>query len=99
MLSASCLPPNHQPLPDEPGTTAMTSAQQLQDQLGLKTVPIAVTFRPTAPANVPHVNSAGPSGCSYWKRAAQGQTFYTEAADHYPCPIGAYTHGIDLPPT
>jgi uncharacterized protein (DUF169 family) len=24
--------------------------------------------------------------------------FYTEASDHYNCPIGAYTHGIELPP-
>ena len=26
------------------------------------------------------------------------QAFYTEASDHYNCPIGAYTHGVDLPP-
>jgi uncharacterized protein (DUF169 family) len=76
----------------------MTTATQLQDLLGLKTPPVAVTFRAAAPANVPHVAAAGPSGCSYWKRAAEGETFYTEAADHYHCPIGAYTHGIDLPP-
>jgi len=37
------------------------------------------------------------SGCAYWKLAAQGQSFYTDAADHYGCPIGAHTHGIDLP--
>src|SRR5262249_57625168 len=35
---------------------------------------------------------------NYWNRAAEGETFYTDAADHYHCPIGAYTHGIDLPP-
>jgi uncharacterized protein (DUF169 family) len=77
----------------------MTTAKQLQDLLSLKTPPVALTFRATAPPNVPHVASAGPSGCSYWKRAAEGKTFYTVAADHYHCPIGAYTHGIDLPPT
>jgi uncharacterized protein (DUF169 family) len=76
----------------------MTTAKQLQDLLSLKTPPVALTFRAAAPPNVPHVASAGPSGCSYWKRAAEGETFYTEAADHYHCPIGAYTHGIDLPP-
>jgi uncharacterized protein (DUF169 family) len=43
------------------------------------------------------VQAPAPSGCSYWKYAALGQTFYTEAADHYHCPIGSYTHGIDLP--
>jgi uncharacterized protein (DUF169 family) len=76
----------------------MTAAEQLQDLLGLQTAPVALTFRPTAPANVPHVAAAGPSGCSYWKRAALGETFYTEAPDHYNCPIGAYTHGVNLPP-
>jgi len=24
--------------------------------------------------------------------------FFTEPADHFGCPVGAYTHGIDLPP-
>src|SRR5262245_64021218 len=76
----------------------MTSAQQLQDLLGLTSPPVAVSFRASAPANVPHATQAGPSSCTYWKRAADGQSFYTEAADHYNCPIGSYTHGIDLPP-
>jgi uncharacterized protein (DUF169 family) len=60
--------------------------------------PVALTFQQTPPVGVPRAASEGPSGCTYWKRAAEGQTFYTEAADHYNCPIGAYTHGIDLPP-
>jgi uncharacterized protein (DUF169 family) len=30
--------------------------------------------------------------------AAEGKIFYTEAADHHNCPIGSFTHGIDLPP-
>src|SRR5262249_23065174 len=42
-------------------------------------------------------DSAGPSSCSYWKLAAEGRAFYTEAADHYNCPIGTYTHGVDAP--
>src|SRR5262245_31712879 len=74
------------------------STTKLQELLGLGTSPIAITFRPSAPAGVPRVAAAGPSGCSYWKLAAQGRTFYTEAADHYNCPIGAYTHGVDMPP-
>jgi uncharacterized protein (DUF169 family) len=73
------------------------TAQQLQDLLGLRKAPVAVSFRPAPPAGAPHVSAAAPSGCTYWKRAAEGETFYTEAADHYGCPIGAYTHGIDLP--
>lgn len=76
----------------------MTKATQLEGLLGLPTPPVAVTFRATPPANVPKLASAGPSSCSYWKYAAEGRTFYTDAADHYNCPVGAYTHGIDLPP-
>src|SRR5438552_19037837 len=76
----------------------MTVAQQLHDLLGLRSPPVAVTFQTTAPAGVPRIAAAGPSSCTYWKRAAEGQTFYTEASDHYHCPIGAYTHGVDLAP-
>jgi uncharacterized protein (DUF169 family) len=76
----------------------MTTAERLTDLLGLRTAPVALTFREAAPAGVPHVGAAGPSGCTYWKQAALGQTFYTEASDHYHCPVGAYTHGVDLPP-
>jgi uncharacterized protein (DUF169 family) len=75
----------------------MTAARQLQDLLGLHRPPVAVTFRATAPAGVPRIDSAGPSSCTYWKLAAEGRAFYTEAPDHHNCPIGAYTHGIDLP--
>lgn len=76
----------------------MTLAAQLGSLLGVKWPPVAVKFGATPPAGVPHVPSAGPSSCTYWKRAADGQTFYTEAQDHYNCPVGAYTHGVDLPP-
>ncbi len=68
-----------------------------QELLGLAFPPIAIAFRPAPPAGVPRVDAAGPSGCSYWKLAAEGKSFYTEAADHYNCPIGAHTHGVDLP--
>ena len=76
----------------------MTTAGQLQSLLGLHSPPVAVTFQATAPPGVPRIASAGPSSCTYWKRAAEGQTFYTEAADHHHCPVGAYTHGVDLAP-
>lgn len=71
--------------------------RQLCELLGLRWAPVAVAYRASAPEGVPRVPVAGPSGCSYWKRAAAGEVFYTEAADHYHCPIGAYTHNIALP--
>jgi uncharacterized protein (DUF169 family) len=76
-----------------------TQGNRLQELLALKWPPIAVAFQPNPPASIQRVGGAGPSGCTYWKLAAEGRTFYTEAADHYNCPIGSYTHGIDLPPT
>ena len=75
----------------------MRAAPALQDLLGLRRPPVAVTFRGTAPAGVPRVDSAGPSSCTYWKLAAEGRAFYTEASDHHSCPVGTYTHGIDPP--
>jgi uncharacterized protein (DUF169 family) len=78
--------------------TPMQMAKQLTDLLELQRVPVALSFHTAPPADVPHIPSAGPSSCSYWKLAAAGITFYTEAADHYHCPIGAHTHGVPLPP-
>ena len=75
----------------------MTSATQLIELLDLSRQPVAITFSETAPEGVPHVASVAPSGCTYWKHAAEGASFYTEAADHYGCPIGAHTHGVDMP--
>ena len=68
-----------------------------QQLLSLSLPPVAIAFRSTAPPGVPHVEAVGPAGCSYWKLAAEGKVFYTQAADYYNCPIGAYTHGVDLP--
>ena len=38
----------------------MPPAKQLQDLLGPKTAPVAVSFRESPPANVPHVAAADP---------------------------------------
>jgi uncharacterized protein (DUF169 family) len=73
-------------------------ASELIRLLDLTTPPIAIAFRDEAPAGLAKVTSAEPAGCGYWRRAAEGQAFYTEAADHYGCPIGAHTHGVAVPP-
>lgn len=75
----------------------MSSATQLNDLLALQRPAVAVKFQDTAPERVPKVEQAAASGCTYWKLAAEGKTFYTDAADHYGCPIGSLTHGIELP--
>ena len=66
--------------------------------LGLETPPVAVSFSEQIPEGVPKVSATAPAGCGYWKSAAEGGVFYTEASDHYACPIGAWTHRVDLPP-
>jgi uncharacterized protein (DUF169 family) len=77
----------------------MKAARQLQDLLGLSRAAVAVTFRDAPPPGVARASAPGPSSCSYWKRAAEGQTFWTDAADHCNCPIGAHVHGVSPPPS
>ncbi len=72
--------------------------RQLSSDLGLTRRPVAVAFRDAPPAGVPQFKGSVPSGCSFWRLAADGATFYTVPADHYNCPIGVYTHNIPLPP-
>ncbi len=71
--------------------------KQLVETLGLQRRPVAVSFLQHPPAGVVKFDASVPSGCSFWRLAAAGQTFYTVPADHFNCPIGSYTHTIDLP--
>ena len=72
----------------------MTSVQTL---LGLRKPPIAIGFLNEAPAGVPAwQGTAAPAGCMFWKKAQEGEAFYTVPADHYNCAVGAHTHGIPL---
>ena len=67
------------------------------DLLGLMLPPVGVAFCASPPAGVARVARSGPAGCAYWRDAAEGRLFYTEAADHFNCPVGAHTHGVSLP--
>ena len=60
--------------------------------------PVAITFADTAPVGIPPLKGTQPSGCSFWKLAAEGGAFYTVPADHLNCPVGSYTHNIEMPP-
>ena len=75
----------------------MRQGTQMQELLGLKLPPVAIAFRDSAPAGVSRIDEPTPAGCGYWRLAAEGRVFYTEASDHYTCPVGAHTHGVDLP--
>jgi uncharacterized protein (DUF169 family) len=60
--------------------------------------PVAVTFLDQAPANVKNFEGSEPSGCSFWRLAAEGRSFYTVPQNHFNCAVGAYTHNIALSP-
>src|SRR6266508_4129808 len=74
-----------------------TIEKHLTDTLQLVRRPVAIAFRDAAPAGVAALTGTQPSGCSFWRLAASGRTFYTVPSDHYNCPIGSYTHNIPLP--
>ncbi|MBI4289940.1 MAG: DUF169 domain-containing protein [Betaproteobacteria bacterium] len=71
--------------------------QQLSDTLSLQRRPVAVTFRETPPTGVLQFTGTAPSGCSFWRIAEAGRTFYTVPRDHYNCAIGSYTHHLPPP--
>jgi uncharacterized protein (DUF169 family) len=60
--------------------------------------PVAVTFLDAPPDNVSRFEGTEPSGCSFWRLAADGQSFYTLPQNHFNCAVGAYTHNIALSP-
>jgi uncharacterized protein (DUF169 family) len=66
-----------------------------QRTLRLSLPAVGIAFRDSPPVGVPHA-PGGPASCSYWKRAADGEVFWTDAADHQGCPIGAHTHGVQM---
>jgi uncharacterized protein (DUF169 family) len=70
----------------------------IQETLGLSKAPIGVAFLDEPPAGVKQWSGGPvPAGCSFWREAMNGQTFYTVPADHYNCAVGAYTHNIEQP--
>jgi uncharacterized protein (DUF169 family) len=66
-----------------------------QRTLRLSLPAIGIAFRDSPPPGIPHA-PAEPASCSYWKRAADGEAFWTDAGDHQNCPIGAHTHGVQM---
>ena len=59
---------------------------------------IAIGFFDSPPPGVPRWSGgAVPAGCTFWRKALDGQTFYTLPADHYNCAVGSHTHKIPLP--
>ena len=80
----------------------MTNWNELEKRfaarLALGRRPVAVTFLDAEPSGIPKSSGTEPAGCSFWRLAAAGRTFYTVPADHFNCAVGAYTHSVKLPP-
>ena len=74
--------------------TTMSALLRMQ----LARPPVAVAFLTTPPAGVQRIDRSAAAGCGYWKHASDGHTFYTTPEDHQNCPVGAFTHGVTLPP-
>jgi uncharacterized protein (DUF169 family) len=72
--------------------------QRIASAVKLPRRPVAVSFLDSAPADVQKFSGTEPSGCSYWRLAAEGRVFYTVPQDHFNCAVGAYTHNISLSP-
>src|SRR5579862_3329328 len=66
--------------------------------LGLDYPPVAIGLFDAPPPGLPKWNNGPvPAGCSFWREAQIGRSFYTTPDDHYNCAVGAYTHAIPLP--
>src|SRR3974390_2361856 len=79
---------------------AATSWKALEEKIAglvkLGRRPVAVSFLDSEPAAVEKFSGTVPSGCSFWRQAAEGRTFYTVPENHFNCAVGAYTHNIAL---
>ena len=58
--------------------------------------PVSVAFLDAEPARLEKFAGSEPSGCSFWRLAAEGKSFYTLPENHFNCAVGAYTHNIPL---
>jgi len=79
---------------------AAWNAKEIEQQIAAVTKParhaVAVTFLHEIPTHVQKFDGTEPSGCSFWRLAAAGRTFYTLPENHFNCAVGAYTHNIPL---
>jgi hypothetical protein len=77
-----------------------TNWKQLEEEIGfavkLARRPVAVSFLDGLLVDVRKFDGTEPSGCSFWRLAADGAIFYTVPENHFNCAVRAYTHNIAL---
>jgi hypothetical protein len=49
-----------------------------------------------APAGLEKFEGSEPSGCSFFRLAAAGKSFYTVPKNHFNCAVGVFAHNIPL---
>jgi uncharacterized protein (DUF169 family) len=75
--------------------TLQNVAQSLTQSLQLSVPPVAIAFTDSVPDGVGTFPSTVPAGCRFWQEASIN-VFATIAQDHMLCPIGVYTHHLDM---
>jgi len=78
------------------GTAWKELEERISAEVTLPQRAVAVGFLDAAPAGLEKFEGSEPSGCSFWRLAAAGRSFYTVPEDHFNCAVGAYTHNIPL---
>ena len=73
-----------------------TLEQRISSAVELSQRAVAVAFLDAPPEGIEKFAGSEPSGCSFWRLAAAGRSFYTVPEDHFNCALGAYTHAIPL---
>ncbi len=81
------------------GTSWKELEQRISESIKLPRRAVAVGFLDAAPAGLEEFKGTEPSGCSFWRLAAAGKSFYTVPESHFNCAVGAYTHNIPLSAT
>ena len=80
--------------------SSISTWKDLEQRIGtavkLTRRPVAIAFLDAVPGGVQRFSGTEPSGCSFWRLAADGRVFYTVPENHFNCAVGAYTHNIAL---
>ena len=78
------------------GTVWKELEEKISKAVKLPRRAVAVGFFDALPAGLERFEGTEPSGCSFWRLAAAGKSFYTLPENHFNCAVGAYTHNIPL---
>ena len=80
------------------GTAWKELEERISAAASLRRRAVAVGFLDAAPAEPEKFEGSEPSGCSFWRLAAAGKSFYTVLENHFNRAVGAYTRNIPLSP-